>query len=102
MMESGEKTPIETVDSLARAKGTIGKVLDAVARAYRNVRDFITVNPIPKLTCSGLADAAYEHASARNSVVHSVRHLLSRVFPDDTRILPQCSAQETFSQRITS
>ena len=83
MLEAGERTPVETTDSLARAKGTIGKILDAVGSGFRNARDFITVNAIPKLTRAGLADAAYEHASARNSVVHSVRHLLSRVFPDE-------------------
>lgn len=83
MLEAGEQTPIETTDSIARAKGEIGKVVDTVGGGFRNLRDFITTDPIPKLTRSGLSDAAYEHASARNSVTHSVRHLLSRVFPDE-------------------
>jgi hypothetical protein len=82
MLESGEKSPIETGDAIERAKGEVGKVLDTVGGAIRSLRDFLTVKPIPKLERAGLSDAAYEHASARNSVVHSVRHLLSRVFPD--------------------
>jgi hypothetical protein len=82
MLESGEKSPVETGDAIERAKGEVGKVLDTVGGAIRSLRDFLTVKPIPKLERAGLSDAAYEHASARNSVVHSVRHLLSRVFPD--------------------
>lgn len=82
MIDAGEQPALHPTAEAA-ATQFIGKVLDSVGRGFRNFRDFITVDPVPKLTRSGLADAAYEHASARNSVVHSVRHLLSRVFPDE-------------------
>lgn len=82
MIDAGEQPALHPTAERA-ATQFIGKVLDTVGRGFRNTRDFLTVEPVPKMTRVGLADAAYEHASARNSVVHSVRHLLSRVFPDE-------------------
>ena len=80
-MDSGE--PPESPQETAAAERTRGGILGRVGRAIQNARDWFSVRPIPKLERANLGDSAYQHAAARNSVVHTVRDLLARVFPSE-------------------
>ncbi len=79
--DAGEGPGLSGMGAAAYGEIPSSGVLASVSKALRGIRDFFTINPVNALSRVGLGDAAYEHASARNSIVHTVRDLLSRVFP---------------------
>lgn len=71
------------VEAAAKAIGRAAKAApEKTKEAARNIRDFVTIDALPKLSRAGASDSAVEHASARIALPHVVNDLLSRVFPD--------------------
>ena len=69
--------PVEAMEKVSKAilndKGT------GIAQ---RMRDYVTIDPVPKLARQGVADSAVEHAAARIATPHIVNDLLSQVFPE--------------------
>lgn len=58
-------------------------VIQRMGDRLKSVRDFLTIDPLPKMQRTGMDTmAAIQHASARIAVPHMVNDMLSRVFPD--------------------
>jgi hypothetical protein len=49
-------------------------------KTYQRLRDFVSIDPVPKLQRAGVADEAVQHAAARQAVPHMVDDLLAKVF----------------------
>jgi hypothetical protein len=54
---------------------------------WPSLKDFLTVDPVPKLACAAnwLAGTAVEHASALTAAPKTVDNLLSSIIPDSYR-----------------
>jgi hypothetical protein len=83
---SSERPNVKTI--LSDESGSVTtEPLQAVVRGATKFRDFVTIDPIPATSrvSKEAADAAVQHAAARQAVPHMVDDLLARVFPNDYR-----------------
>lgn len=96
-VKAAEATPLTGKKTLAQLgrdlpgageSGGVQLPIDAIADRLRKVRDYVTIDPIPRLTRAMGGDigtgnnSAIQHAAARTAVPRMVDDLLAKVFPD--------------------
>ncbi len=81
-------TPSEAVDLWRKSGSPIditfprGGVINTISDSFRKVRDYVTIDPTPRLARYGSSDSAAQHAYARSAVPRMVDDYLAKVFPD--------------------